>query len=274
MNARVLCLLLAAPLAGLTAGDGGRAANVPEPSGRMVLLQVEPDELVRYLAKVIQEELKDAAPKERSLTKARAVSVLIASHAQHGRGARDVWQRAALRDNALKVEALIREGKIDAARRQAGALFDLQAAGRADARKVDLRQVLEHYEAELLMGPRKRLGLGIGLQGDAGPLDGIERRVMILARKPPTEAEAQAQSADLARAALVLSAMAGLLEDHTPEKGVGPKNPKDWESWTGQMRAAAEQLEGAARAKDPKAIQAAARTVNESCNNCHMVFRD
>jgi cytochrome c556 len=99
-------------------------------------------------------------------------------------------------------------------------------------------------------------------------------RLIFLARKAPTAEELDADAEHLARAASVTAAMADLLDAYAPDKKVGNKDPKDWKRWTGEMRAAAEELEGAARAKDAKGLKAAAVRVTASCNECHSVFRD
>jgi hypothetical protein len=110
----------------LVTGDAGRAGDVPRPvSGRMMLIRVEPDELTRYLHRIMMDELKAPAPDPRAVTKVRATAVLIAARAQHGHGGRDVWQRTALRDNALKLQKALAEGKIDVGRKRAANLIDL-----------------------------------------------------------------------------------------------------------------------------------------------------
>ena len=57
-------LALALGLA-LVDSDGSRASDLPRPiSGEMVLVRIEPDELTKYLHRVIQDELK--APRRTS----------------------------------------------------------------------------------------------------------------------------------------------------------------------------------------------------------------
>lgn len=259
----------------LAGGDGGRAANVPQPiSGEMVLLRIEPDELTKYLHKVIQEELKAPAPDERAVQKVRATALLIAAQAQNGRGARDAWQRAALRDNALKLQKALADEKIDAARKHAVTLFDMGGVP-PDTRRIDLKELMELDEVEALMAPRRRGGLGFGPKGPApNNRDGIEIKIILLTRKAPTAAELDAEAEHLARAASVTAAMANLLDVYTPAKKMGIKDPKDWKAWLDDMRTAAAELEGAAKAKDPNRVKAAAGKVMTSCNNCHSVFRD
>jgi hypothetical protein len=269
-NALPLALGLA-----LFAGDGGQAAHVPRPiSGEMVLARIEPDELTKYLHKVIQEELKAPAPSEPAVTKVRATALLIASQAQNGRGARDLWQRIALRDNALRVQKALADGKIDLARQRAGALFEIGTPPK-DARRVELKGILELDEVEQLMKRRDRGGLGFDLQPTApNGRDSIEVALMNFARKAPTGVALDGSAEHIARAASITAAMAGLVDAYAPEKRLGNKDPKDWKAAAMQMRTAAEELEAAAKAKDPNRIRAAAARVTASCNDCHAVFRD
>jgi hypothetical protein len=265
------------PLAlALVAGDGGRAADDPRPvSGRLVLVRIEPDELTKYLHGVIREELKAPLPNERAVTKVRATALLIASRAQNGRGARDPGQRAALRDNALKVQKALAEKNLGAARRHADTLLDLSGLP-ADTRPVPLKDLMDLDEVERLMKLRRVGGLGVGPAPGAGPahIDGIELKVISLNSNVPTPAELDAQAADLARAAAVTAAMAELLDVYAPAKKVGDKDPKFWKSRTDEMRAGASDLETAAKAKDAKRVRAAAVRLFKSCSECHEVFRD
>jgi hypothetical protein len=272
---RLTAAVVSALVLALAGGDGGRAANVPQAiSGEMVLLRIEPDELTKYLHKIIQEELTAPAPDERAVQKLRATALLIAAQAQSGRGGRDVWQRAALRDNALKLQKALADGKTDAARKHAVTLFDMGGVP-PDTRRIDLKGLMELDEVESLMAPRRRGGLGFGPKGPApNNRDGVEIKLIFLARKAPTAAELDAEAEHLARAAQVTAAMANLLDAYTPDKKMGMKDPKDWKAWLDEMRTAAAELEGAARAKDPNRVKAAATKVTASCNNCHEVFRD
>jgi len=274
LAAVVLPLVLVLTLPG---GDGGRAANVPEPiSTEMVLSRIEPDELTRYLHKIIQEELKRPAPDDRAVFKVRAMTLLIAAQAQNGRGARDLWQRTALRDNALKLVKDLPDGKIDleAARKHAASLFDM-GSGSADPRRVDLKPLAEHDDVKILFRPRRMGGIGFGPGPPAGNFrDGIEFKLLMLAKKQLAGPDLNAEAEHIARAASVTAAMANLIEGYAPARKIGGKDPKAYKDLTGQMRTAAQDLEAAAKARDAKGIRAAALRLTTSCNDCHGVFRD
>src|SRR5262245_2788878 len=117
---RLTAGLLVALVLVLAGSDGGYAANVPRVgSTKMILARIDPDDLTKSLHRIIQDELKAPAPDERSVNKVRTLALLIAAQAQNGRGTRDVWQRAALRDNAVKLARALGENKIDVARKYA-----------------------------------------------------------------------------------------------------------------------------------------------------------
>jgi hypothetical protein len=274
MHTRARWLLLVLVVA-LLAGDGGRAANEPALSTEMVLLRIEPDELTRYLHGIIRAELKAEPPlAEHVLAKLQASALLIASEAQNGRGARDVWQRAALRDNALRLQTALAQRQLGAARRQADKLLELTGAP-AGERAVRLRDLLELDDVEILMKPRPRGGLGAGASAVLpANRDGIDMRLLLLSRKVPTAAEMTADAEHLVRLATVTAAMATLLDAYVPLKQVGNQDPKDWRKWTAEMRVASEELQGAARAKDAMGARAAAQRLRTSCAECHSVFRD
>jgi hypothetical protein len=265
----VLILVLGVALVG-----GGRAADVPRPvSGEIVLARVEPDELTKYLHGVIREALKPPAPDDKAVAKARATALLIAARAQSGHGARGPAERAALRDNALKVQKALGENKLAAARKYADTLLEVSGLP-SDPRRVALNDLIELDEVELLMRGRRFGGLGIGPPTPANNRDSIEIKFIMLARKAPAAADLDREAAELARAAAVAGGMADLLDAYTPAKKVGNKDPNDWKAQTAEMRAGAALLEAAAKAKDPNRVRAAAVRLTASCNTCHEVFRD
>ncbi len=279
---RLAALLLPALGLALLDGDGGRAADVPRPlSGRMVLEHIEADELTNSLRQVIRDELnrlvrdqlKAFHPDDRARTRAGAAALLIAARAQNGRGAREPRQRAALRDNALRIKTALADEDFKAGRRQADALLDYdRRPPRSEG--AALRGLMDLEEVKCLLRGRRSGGLGVGPATPAGNRDGIEVRIILLARKAPAQAELDAESAELARAAAVVDGMADLIDAYTPDKKVGDKDPKDWKAHTDEMRAGAAALETAARAKDVKAVQAAAARLYASCIGCHEIFRD
>jgi cytochrome c' len=258
----------------LFGADGGRAANVPRPiSGEMVLVRVEPDELTKYLHRIIRNELKVPVPSDRAVRKVRATAVLIASRAQNGRGARDPRERVALRDNALKMQKALGEGQLVVARKLAADLLDMsETAG--DPRPVPLNDILELEDVERLMKIRRVGGLGFDPPGRPGNPDGIELKMIKLTLRPLTAAELDADGAELARAAAVTAGMADLLDAYAPTKKEGKRDPKDWKAHTDEMRAGAADLEGAAKARDAKGVRAAAVRLFGSCSACHEVFRE
>jgi hypothetical protein len=136
------------------------------------------------------------------------------------------------------------------------------------ARKIPLLAAMVAFKL-----PRNG-GIGFGGQEGATAPDGIEIKLIRLSKKPLPAATARKEGPALERAAKIALAVSYVAEAYTPKKKMGTMDPKDWKADVAEMRASAEELLAAARQADPKAIQAAARRLNSSCNNCHAVFRD
>jgi hypothetical protein len=118
-------------------------------------------------------------------------------------------------------------------------------------------------------------GIGIGDKPGAVTPDGIEAKLIGMARKPLPPAELDKASADFAKAAYVMAAIAEICEDKCPLKEKkGDKDPKEWKQWSLDMKKYAVEVAEAAKKKDGAAVQAAARNLNSTCNNCHGIWRD
>jgi hypothetical protein len=256
---------------GITLSGGGRA-DIPRSNDEMVVLRVEGDELTRYLVKVIEDDLKPTEVSPQVRNRVRSAALLLASHAQSGNAARDPWQRIALRDNALRVLRALNQDDLKTAQKHAPNLLDVSAAP-VPAGRIDLTKEMELDEAEGIMKLRARGGLGFDSKS-VGNRDGIEIRIMQIGRVGVKEAELKAQADDLARAALVISAQSVMLDAYTPDKKVGNKDPKDWQKHTSEMREAAKDLRDAAKRQDAPAVKKATLRVQNSCVECHSIFRD
>jgi hypothetical protein len=117
-------------------------------------------------------------------------------------------------------------------------------------------------------------GVGVGDKTGSITPDGIEAKLISLAKKELPAATAQKEGPALEKAAHVALAMSYVVEAYTPQKKVGDKDPRDWMMYTRDMRDAAKEFAGAAKKADPKGIQAAAKNLTAACNSCHGVFRD
>jgi cytochrome c556 len=128
-----------------------------------------------------------------------------------------------------------------------------------------------------LLRLRSKGGLGFGVKPPAGAAstDGIESKLLGLAKRPLPAADMAKQGNDLARSAYILVAISEFTDAHTPKKkGATGKGAKEWKEWTEDMRSAALELAEAAKKKNPAGVKAAVNKLNGSCNNCHGEFRD
>lgn len=121
---------------------------------------------------------------------------------------------------------------------------------------------------------RKSGGFGMGDKAGAITPDGIELKIIGLGKKT-LKGDLDKQGDAIAEAAYRTAAIAEVALHMCPiKKKMGEKDPKDWEKWTKGMKDAAMDLAKAAKAKDPKQVEAAAKKLNDNCQQCHGVFRD
>jgi cytochrome c556 len=161
-------------------------------------------------------------------------------------------------DAVRKIAKAVGENKPDDAKKQAEEL----------KKKKELGDVMNMFKL------RTKGGLGVGAKAGAVTPDGIEAKVGALAKKKMTAPEVKNQATDLEQMADDIAAISHVGDANTPTKKDGAKDPKDWTKWMDEMRKGSQDLKKAAKAKDPNAIREAAKKVNDSCSNCHGVFRD
>jgi cytochrome c556 len=174
-----------------------------------------------------------------------------------GRAADDKDSRQALR----KAADLIEEGKMDEAKK----------AAKDIAKKYELDDVMHAFQL------RTKKGEGLGDKPGAITPDGIEAKLIGLAKAKPMGAkQLEKEAAALARAAYISAAIAEVAKFKVPERDPKEpkKNPKVWEALSKDMGEASLELAKAAKARDPKGVKDAASKLNTSCNNCHTDFRD
>jgi hypothetical protein len=122
-----------------------------------------------------------------------------------------------------------------------------------------------------LLKLRSRGGLGIGDTPGAVAPDGMEAKVVNMAKRPLAPAQLAKESKDLVRLAYVNAAIAQISEARTDVDG--KMDPKAWQKWSIDMRQSAIELADAAQAMDPARVKAAAKKMNTSCTDCHDKFR-
>jgi hypothetical protein len=158
----------------------------------------------------------------------------------------------ALRGAVLKIAAAVKKGDMEGAKKMAAVI------GKKAENMEDVMDLLK---------PKNKGGLGFG----PGPTDGIERKMLAIARDGPKAAEVP----HVEDAAYVIVAISLIAEGHTgkvPE--TNKKKRKDWEKFSEDMKTAGMNLAKAGMTKAPASIRTAATKVNNSCSACHSIFRD
>jgi hypothetical protein len=284
VSARLLIASLAALALGvivLAAAGGGSAAEDKPLVWKPIVPASDADDVVKYLGELTQQSLEKGPPddpdaKKDWLGKLQYSGILAVVVTASNKDGADAGQMAAARAAALQLSDAVEKGQLDAAKTQAAALASLKGNGKGTAAPADLDEKADLAGIMNLLRLRSKGGLGFGLKPPPGSAttDGIEARVMGLAKRPLPAADLKKQADDIVRSAYILAAVSEVSEAHTPKKKVGDKDPKDWATWTNDMRDSALQLADAARKNDPAAVKAAANKLNSSCNNCHGTFRE
>jgi hypothetical protein len=157
---------------------------------------------------------------------------------------------------------------------------DALAKGETEQAKktaADIAKANELEEVMSLMQPRransKKPVFGVGSKAGAITPDGIESKIMALAKKVDAK-QLDKESAALVEMASRVQAIAEIASAKAPEKDEGQKKKKDWLEWTAEMQKSAKELADAAKDKQAAQVKAAAVKLNSTCNNCHGVFRD
>ena len=282
VSARLLMASAAALALGvvLLAAAGGSAAGDKPLVWQPIIPSAEADDVIKYLGELTQQSLDKGPPAGGEAKKdwtdlLQNTGLLVAVITQSSKEGADSGQLAAARAAGLQLSEAVEKGQVDAAKAQAAALASLKANGKGAAPVADLDEKTDLAGTMNLLKLRSRGGLGFGLKPPTGATttDGIEAKVMALAKRPLPAADLKKQADDLARSAYIMAAVSEVSDAHTPKKMPG-KDPKDWTAWTKDMRDASLQLADAARKNDPAAVKAAASKLNASCNNCHGTFRD
>ena len=162
-------------------------------------------------------------------------------------------------DAIQKLAQTVAKPDVATARKEAEAL----------AKTIELDSLMDLFKL------RTKDGLGVGTKPGAITPDGIEAKVMALAKKPLPQKELDAQAEGLTQAGHMVAAVALVAQHKCPvTKKMGDKDPKKWQEWTEEMHKNALELSTAAKAKQPAELKTAATKLNSTCNNCHSVFRD
>jgi Cytochrome C' len=122
--------------------------------------------------------------------------------------------------------------------------------------------------------PRDQGGLGVGSVPGAIRPDGVEAKIISMAKKPLPAAQLEKESADLIKMAEVAKAIAEMADLHTPKQNAPKKPIADWKKFNKLQKDSAKELIDAVKANDPDKVLDATKNLYSSCTNCHSVFRD
>jgi hypothetical protein len=166
------------------------------------------------------------------------------------------------RDEVRKIADALEKGDTSAAKTQAKAV----------ASKVDDLDDIMH-----MFSPRKPDGTGgegIGAKPGAIKPDCIEVKIQYLGKRV-LASELKNDTVALQRMAYISAAIAEIAQNKCPiEKKMGEKDPAKWKKWTDEMRESALELAKAIKAADAAAVKKTAFKLDNTCRECHGVFRD
>jgi Cytochrome C' len=157
------------------------------------------------------------------------------------------------------------------------AIADALAKGDAEGAKklaADLAKNTSVEDAMHLFNLRAKKGFGVGETAGKFSPDGIEGKINNFSRKAPPKADVTRDGDALAKMAYRTAAVAEIALKKAPEKDMGDKKVKDWNTYATNMRAGSLELADAFKAQDPAKVKAAASKVASSCSSCHGTFRD
>jgi len=169
----------------------------------------------------------------------------------------------AAKDGILKIAKALQKGDSAEATKLAAAL----------AKKLDPDEGL--HDVMHLFKPRSKKGLGVGAKpGEILP-DGIELKLLKLAdpKQGISAAAVKKEGPALEEMGFVMAAIAEVAMQKPPSKDSGKKTKRDWMTWSKEMRDGAIKLGEAARAQSAPEVKSAAAKLNDSCANCHAVFK-
>jgi len=121
---------------------------------------------------------------------------------------------------------------------------------------------------------RAKGGLGVGETAGAITPDGIEAKLQGLLKKEADKADLAKNGKAYATIGEVSLILAEISEAHTPKDKKGEKDPKKWKEFVEKMRMGSKDLITASNKSDAKGLKKAAKELNDSCIECHGIFRD
>jgi len=121
---------------------------------------------------------------------------------------------------------------------------------------------------------RNKGGLGVGPTAGAITPDGIEAKLQGLQKKEADKADLAKNGKAYATIGEVSLILAEISEALTPKDKKGEKDPKKWKEFVEKMRQGSKDLIVTSNKGDAKGLKLAAKNLNDSCVECHSIFRD
>jgi hypothetical protein len=122
--------------------------------------------------------------------------------------------------------------------------------------------------------PRSKKGWGVGSKPGVAVPDGIELKLLSLGRDAPSNATLKREREALEEMSYVVAAIGEVAYHFPPKKDAGKKTKKEWLNLSREMRDSSLGLAAAVKAQGGGEVKAAASKLNNSCNNCHTVFKE
>ena len=176
------------------------------------------------------------------------------------------------------------KAKIAAAQKAAPDVEGLaDAAADADALKKKADAIIKKYDdlgpIMWQMKPRDKGGLGVGAKPGAYDPDAIELQLLQLGnpKKGITAKDLKNNNADYQRMVQVIRGIAEPTPSYADKyiKAGAPGATKDnWIRMSKDMQKGSDDLLGAIKSNDLKAVKKAMDNLNKNCNDCHTAFRD
>ena len=140
-----------------------------------------------------------------------------------------------------------------------------------------IAELAKNYSLDELMHVfkfRAKGGLGVGETAGAITPDGIEAKLQGLQKKEADKADLAKNGKAYATIGEVSLVLAEISEAFTPKDKKGEKDPKKWKEFVEKMRVGSKDLITASNKSDAKGLKKAAKVLNDSCIECHSIFRD
>jgi hypothetical protein len=138
---------------------------------------------------------------------------------------------------------------------------DLSKSAKAILQRHDLDEIKQ------ALRQREKGGVGVG-KWQQGKANGIESKLLILARRDPTAAQLKAESADLLKMTHVLIASAEVTKVGAPNYNSSSRRKRYLQDCD-EMKGGSLDLLKAVKDSDTKATRKAALRIQNACSGCH-----